>query len=52
MTLTKKQFKDLAFPKGGQSAAIDIRPDNTCFYNGIKYVIRVVDNDVILDEVK
>ena len=49
MELTKEEFLRLSMPTSG-TPLMDIRPDNTCCYNGVKYSI-VVD-DVTLVEVE
>jgi len=48
MELAKEEFLRLSMPTSG-TPLMDIRPDNTCYYNGIKYSIVVVDV-VILTE--
>ena len=50
MELTKEEFLRLSMPTSG-TPEMDIRPDNTCYYNGIKYSI-VVDDVVTLVEVE
>lgn len=45
MELTKEEFLRLSMPTSG-TPLMDIRPDNTCYYNGVKY--RVVVNDVVV----
>lgn len=52
MTITKKQFRALAMPNGAESAEMDIRPTNVAYWNGIKYSILVVDENVLLCEIK
>ena len=49
MELTKEEFLRLSMPTIG-TPLMDIRPDNTCYYNGIKYSI-VVDDVVTLVEI-
>ena len=49
MELTKEEFLRLSMPMVG-TPEIDIRPDNTCYYNGIKYSV-VVDDVVVLTEI-
>ena len=49
MELTKEEFLRLSMPMTG-APEMDIRPDNTCYYNGVKYSI-VVDDVVTLVEV-
>ena len=50
MELTKEEFLRLSMPTNG-TPLMDIRPDNICCYNGIKYSIIVTDV-VTLVEVK
>ena len=50
MELTKEEFLRLSMPTNG-TPLMDIRPDDTCYYNGVKYSI-VVDDVVILTEVE
>ena len=49
MELTKEEFLRLSMPTSG-TPEMDIRPDNTCYYNGIKYSV-VVTDVVILTEI-
>ena len=49
MELTKEEFLRLSMPTSG-TPLIDIRPDNTCYYNGVKYSI-VVGDVVVLAEI-
>ena len=49
MELTKEEFLSLSMPTSG-TPLMDIRPDNTCYYNGIKYS-SVVDDVVVLTEI-
>ena len=42
MELTKEEFLRLSMPTNG-TPEMDIRPDNTCYYNGIKYSVVVGD---------
>ena len=49
MELTKEEFLRLSMPTSG-IPLIDIRPDNTCYYNGIKYSV-VVTDVVVLTEI-
>ena len=42
MELTKEEFLRLSMPDKG-TPEMDIRPDNTCYYNVIKYSIVVGD---------
>lgn len=49
MELTKEEFLRLSMPMTG-TPEMDIRPDNTCYYNGVKYSI-VVNDVVVLTEV-
>ena len=50
MELTKEEFLRLSMPTSG-TPLMDIRPDNTCYYNGIKYSV-VVGDVVTLVEVE
>lgn len=52
MTITKKEFRALAMPKGAESAEMDIRPTNIAYWNGVKYSVLVVDENVVLKEIK
>ena len=49
MELTKEEFLRLSMPTNG-TPLMDIRPDNTCYYNGVKYSI-VVGDVVVLVEI-
>lgn len=49
MELTKEEFLRLSMPTSG-TPLMDIRPDNICYYNGIKYSV-VVTDVVILTEI-
>lgn len=49
MELTKEEFLRLSMPTNG-TPLMDIRPDNACYYSGIKYSI-VVGDVVTLVEV-
>ena len=42
MELTKEEFLRLSMPTNG-TPLMDIRPDNTCYYNGVKYSVVVGD---------
>ena len=50
MELTKEEFLRLSMPTSG-SPLMDIRPDNTCYYNGVKYSV-VVTDVVVLTEIR
>ena len=49
MELTKEEFLRLSMPTSG-TPLMDIRPENTCYYNGVKYSV-VVTDVVVLTEI-
>ncbi len=52
ITMSKKEFRNLAISNGNETAPMDIRPTNIAYFNGVKYSILVVDENVLLEEIE
>ena len=52
LEFTKEEFRELAFPIKGsnkdiQEPIIELHPNNTCIYNGIRYKVTTTDKVIL-----